>query len=778
MTETTTELRIEGMDCAECATHVERALKPLPGVERVETYPMTLRARIRHDPQIAPVEILKEEINKAGYEILTEDPLREGVRGVQLGKHLGFALGAVFALILGLVIVGEASGLLERLRDLVPWWAGALVVLAAGATMFWNVLRSALRRQATSHTLMTLGAFAALAVGEWTAALIVVAFMRIGQWIEAYTTDRARDALRALTRLAPQTAHVVQPDGTERDVPVAMVQPGQVCMVRPGERIPVDGVILSGAATIDQAAITGESTLVEAGPGRHVYAATIAGLGSLRVQAERVGQDSTFGRILRLVEDTEAHRAHVQRFADKFTNYFLPLVVAVAVSTYLVRRDILAAAAVLVVACSCAVALATPVAVLASTGAGAKRGVLVKGGKYMERLAQADTLLVDKTGTLTSGRPRVTTIVATGMIRETEVLAWAASAEQDSEHPLARAIVRAAHEQDVSLMRATGFRSIPGLGVEATVDGLHVKVGTPRFVGAPSAPASTPDGQTTVHVSIDGVQVGSVGFQDTPRPEAKAALARLRAEFGIQRIELLTGDNEATAASTAKDLGIAYRSNLLPEDKIRIVREHQAQGHVVVMVGDGVNDAPALAQADVGIAMGSGTDVAMDAAHVVLMRDDWALVPEAFHRSRRTLAVIRGNLFFTAAFNLVGMALAATGALPLVFAASAQSIPDVGILANSARLLREPTPVVSPGEPRMRALRKPEPEEQDEDDDHAPAPGKVQDVVCKCYVDPATAKHASKHEGRTFHFCAPGCKRDFDADPAQFLRKSAGGSPA
>lgn len=780
----TTELRIEGMDCAECAVHVEKALTKLPGVHKVETFPMSLKAKIKHDPREAPLERITETIEKAGYSILTNDKLAVEAGAAGLGTRLGFVLGGVFAAVLLLVIGGETTGLLDRLSDIVPWYAGAIVVLAAGGTILWKVLKDAFQLRATSHTLMSIGAIAALAVGAWVTSLIVVLFMRIGERVEAYTTDRAREALRSLTRIQPQTARLVRMQRTgagalatlretEVEVPVGDIKVGDVVAVRPGERVPVDGVIVAGTATIDQSAITGESMPVEVEAGSKVHAATLAGLGSIRVQAERVGEDTTFGRIIKLVEDTEAHRADVQRFADKFTNYFLPLVAAVSLVTFLITRNVLNAAAVLVIACSCSVALATPIAVLASTGASAKRGVLIKGGRYLETLAKADVLLLDKTGTITEGKPRLTDIVTLDGYEETDILRLVASAERESEHPLALAIVAAARERKLDLVQPTHFRTMPGSGLEAIVDGKRLRVGNHRIatdLDEIAAKKLASEGKTVVFALIDDKPAALLGIQDTIRAGVAEALAELKASHAVKDIELLTGDNEATARALAVPLGIHYRANLLPEDKIKRVKEHQAAGRRVVMIGDGVNDAPALAQADVGIAMGSGTDVAMDAAHVVLMRDDWSLVPQAFETSRRTMRVIRGNLYFTGAFNVIGMGLAATGIVPLVYAAAAQSIPDVGILANSATLLRNNESQEKTKMGIMDRLRgKKAAARIGDDDDHALAPGKVQDLVCMCYVDPKTAKWHSTHAGKGYHFCAKGCKDEFDANPGAYM---------
>jgi len=456
----------------------------------------------------------------------------------------------------------------------------------------------------------------------------------------------------------------------------------------------VDGRVLAGQATLDQSAITGEAMPVEAGPGSPVYAASLVRLGSLRVSVEGVGADTTFGRVIRLVEEAEAHRADVQRVADRFSAWYLPVVAVIAALTFLLRRDPLASAAVLVVACSCSFALATPIAMLASVGAGARRGILFKGGKYLETLARADILLVDKTGTLTLGQPRITDVVPLDGLGENELLGLAAAAERYSEHPLAGAVRRMARERGLPLGDPLDFSAQPGLGVSARVDGRRVAVGSPRmiFEGIETPPAVgrfEGQGKTVLAVALDGAPTGLLAAADTPRPEIGAALAALR-ELGIRRVELLTGDNPQSAAALAEYLGVDYRAGLLPEDKIAAVKAYQAAGHTVVMVGDGVNDAPALAQADIGIAMGaSGTDVAIEAAHVALLRDDWMLVPAALRIAQRTMRVVRMNLGFTVLYNLVGLSLAALGFLPPIFAAAAQSLPDLGILANSSRLLKQ-----------------------------------------------------------------------------------------
>ncbi len=432
---------------------------------------------------------------------------------------------------------------------------------------------------------------------------------------------------------------------------------------------------------------------VEAANGTHVYAATIAKLGSLRIRADRIGVDTTFGRVVKMVEEAEAHRADVQRIADKFSAWYLPVVAAIAALTFLFTRNPLSTAAVLLVACSCSFALATPVAMLASVGASAKHGLLIKGGKYLELLARADVLLVDKTGTLTLGQPQVTDVIPLNGLSRNEILSIAASAERYSEHPLANAVRTLANNENVSLTEPQDFEAIPGQGVRATIDSRRIAIGNrrmiPSAVSLPVAAKLEAQGKTLVFMESDNELVGVLAAADTLRSEVPSALKAVRT-LGIRHIELLTGDNERTASALAEQLGVAYRARLLPENKIDIVKEYQSKGHVVVMIGDGVNDAPALAQADIGIAMGAaGTDVAIEAAHIALMREDWNLVPDVLKIAQRTMKIVKMNLAFTTIYNLVGLSLAAFGFLPPVLAAAAQSLPDIGIMGNSARLLKQ-----------------------------------------------------------------------------------------
>ena len=706
----TTVVPIEGMDCAECTRHVQHAIAQVPGVYSVEVYLASEKAIIQHQPDSVDLSAIRRAVAFAGYSVpVGEEGKPASTPPSDYAKPILTLLAILFGVILFIVVVGEGLGLFESISTKIPWSISLVIVILIGYPAFYNVLRATLNRQIIAHTLMTLGVLAAIAVGEWATAAVVAFFMRVGDYVERFTTERARQSFKDLSRLAPQTARLQQ-DGWEIEVPIGQVQIGDTVVIRPGEQIPIDGEVLSGYAIVDQSTITGESMPIEAGPGTQVFAATIASQGSLRVRAAHIGPDSTYGRVIKMVEEAEAHRGEIQRLADKFSTYYLPVVIGVALLTLAIRRDPLATAAVLVVACSCAFALATPIAILASVGAGARQGVLIKGGKYLEILPRADVLLIDKTGTLTLGKPYITDIVPintrqgkgsyhpTGELdAQSSILALAATAERFSEHPLAEAVRLEAFRRGLTLQEIGDFESIPGMGITAQLKGDSVAVGNRKhielFCGKKieldEIESLQAQGKSLLYLALNGEPCGILAAADQLRSEVPQAIQDAH-HLGVKYVELLTGDNQTSAAALADHLDIPFRAELLPEDKIAIVKEYQARGHKVIMVGDGVNDAPALAQADVGIAMGAaGHSVAMDTAHIVLMREDWALIPQVLRIAQRTTRVIKGNIIFTLVYNFFGLSLAALGYLPPILAAAAQSIPDLAILVNSSRLLRQ-----------------------------------------------------------------------------------------
>lgn len=690
----TLDIKINGMDCMECTRHVETAIRSVPDVERVDVFLGTEKARITYSSTLPNLSQIENAVKEAGYEAVVGNMQSVDGESSKESKRVNKFL-IVFGLLIGLVlfvtVIGEWFGVFKSVTDLIPWYLWLAVISAGGWPIFRNVLRTAMKGQIISHTLMTLGVLAAIAVGEWPTAAVVVLFMRTGDYVEGLTTGKARSAVRDLTALAPSTATVFR-NGAEISVAVEDVSIGETVIVRPGEAIPVDGEVISGNASIDLAAISGESMPVDVKTGSRVFAASILLTGMLKVRVTAMGKDSTFGKIIQLVEDAEANRADVQRTADKFAGYYLPVVAGIALATYIIRDDPMAAAATLVVACSCSFALATPIAMLASIGSAARQGLLIKGGKHIETLEKIDTLFVDKTGTLTTGKPQVTDVVSLEKIPEDNLISLAAAVEQYSEHPLGKAVINYAREREIRIVEPSGFTSMPGIGVEAKVGKDLVSILNKPLSKRKQIEEETDrladQGKSLFYIHINRKTVGIIAASDEPRLDVKSALDEIK-ELGVRQIILISGDREPAVRKLAADLEIEYHAELLPEDKIILIQNAQSRGEKVAMIGDGINDAPALAKADVGIAMGeTGSEIAIEAAHVTLLREDWSLVPRLFKQAKRTMRIVRLNILFTAIYNLFGLSLAALGILPPVLAAALQSLPDVGIMANSARLIK------------------------------------------------------------------------------------------
>jgi len=542
------------------------------------------------------------------------------------------------------------------------------------------------------------------------AAAAITTLVLLGQVVELRARGRTSAAIRALLDLTPQTARLLGPDGSEKDVPLAQVKPGERLRVRPGEKVPVDGVLLEGRSAIDESMITGESIPVEKSPESKVIGATINGTGSFVMRAERVGSDTLLARIVQLVGQAQRSRAPIQRLADRVAKWFVPIVVAVAVITFVawwlfgpqprLGHALVNAVAVLIIACPCALGLATPMAIMVGVGRGARAGVLIKNAEALEILERVDTLVVDKTGTLTEGKPQLVGSTAAAGLDSREVLRVAASLERASEHPLGTAIVRGAQDRQLKLSEPAEFSYSAGKGIQGIVDGRPVAVGNRTLmvevgalgqgdtvtsrINAPSA--------TQIFVAIDGKYAGDISIADPVKPSTPDAIRGLRAQ-GIH-IVMLTGDNRAVAESIAKALGIdEFEAEVLPEGKLEIVRSLQGQGRVVAMAGDGINDAPALAQADVGIAMGTGTDVAMESGGITLVKGDLTGILRARKLSQATMRNIRENLFFAFIYNAIGVPIAAGVLYPFfglllspIFAAAAMSFSSVSVIANALRL--------------------------------------------------------------------------------------------
>ena len=572
-----------------------------------------------------------------------------------------------------------------------------IAVLFGGIQRFVAGFKDIYNRTITVNVFVTVAIIATVGVGEFRPAAIIVFIMAVAGALESYTVDKTRASIRGLLNLAPQMATVRRGE-TEVDVPVSDVKPGDVVVVRPGERISVDGIVVAGAGSVNQAPITGESMPVEKFKGSDVFSGTLNETGRLEVRTTRTGEDTALARIVKLVEEAQETKAPIQGIADRFTTWFLPTVLLLAIIGYYTSGDIKVAVSILLVACPCAFAIATPTAVTAGISNLARRGVLVKGGIFLELAGKLDTLLLDKTGTLTFGRPKVAEVVAFDGIPKDDVLCMAAIAEKYSEHHLARSVMTLAKERGIEVSDPDEFRVEVGMGVAARWNDKEILVGKEEFLNkkgiscsadlGPAVSAQAERGRTAIFIAIDGKPVGLIAISDQIRPETSQAIALLK-EMGIQSVIMLTGDNDEVARSVARQIGVDdFRSELLPGQKQDIVRKLQCEGRIVGMIGDGINDAPALAAADVGIAMGSaGTDVAIETADVTLMNDELLRVADFVRMSQTVLGRIKLNIFFSIIYNAVGLILASLGVLTPVLAVIFQEAGCITVVVSSTLLL-------------------------------------------------------------------------------------------
>ncbi len=692
----TIELTIKGMDCAECALHIEERLHQIEGVHSARVLLAAEKGIISFDPDLTTPEVFARAIGELGYRAKTQTASPKTHRLVTFANLIRFAFIATVA---GFALTGllvERLGILHNVVAQMPAPIVILAILAGGFPIFQSAVQGLRARQINADLLMTVAISGAVMLSEFISAALIVFFMNIAHSLEHLTTEKSRAALRALVALAPKTA-CVKRNGIEIEIPVEQLHVHDVMIVRPGERLPADGIVVDGTSAVDQSPITGEAMPIEKRTSDSVFAGSVNQRGVLHLQVTRVGRDSMLGKIVRLVEEAEAAKAPVQKFADRYSAIYLPVVISVSFLTYLMTGNPTNAIAVLVVACPCAIALATPLAVVASVGYAARQGILIKGGLYLETLAKVDTLVMDKTGTLTFGKPQVTDIIPSSGFQIPDVLRLAATAEKYSEHPLAAAILHEADARRITMDAPTSFEVIAGQGVVARWNGNQILFGNRRLMEARGIEVDLPmlqraealerAGKTVMFLSNNHRVAGLIAVADVVRDQVPNALKQIRTS-GI-RLILLTGDNERVASALAQQLKVEYHAEMLPENKIEFVRQLQRAGHRVAMIGDGINDAPALAQADVGIAMGvAGTDVAMEAAHIALMRDDWNQIPVALALARRTFRTIQQNITFGLFFNVAGLSLASLGILTPVMAAAAQSLPDVAVFINSSKLLR------------------------------------------------------------------------------------------
>jgi Cu+-exporting ATPase len=740
---------VTGMTCAACSARVQRALELTTGVASASVNLMTEAATVAYDPGVTSPERLVETIRATGYgadlplpEESSEDLLdaQDQARAAEMRslrwKFTVSTMVGVAAMALGMApsaMAPDAGGSTRYLQLLlilpVVSWAGRHFYTRA-----WSAFR---HHGADMNTLIAVGTGAAFLFSaaatlfdDWFAArgvephvyyetvAWIIALVLLGTLLEARAKGRTSGAIRRLIGLRPATARVLRA-GHEEDIPLTALRTGDEVLVRPGETIPADGVVVGGASNVDESMLTGEPTPITKRPGDTVIGATLNRNGALRVRVERVGGDTVLSRIIRLVQQAQGSKAPIQRLADRVSAVFVPVVLSIAIVTFVVWFDVgpapaylhalVSAVTVLIIACPCAMGLAVPTAVMVSTGRGAELGVLIKGGEALERSQAIDTVVFDKTGTITEGHPAVQTVVlVSGLDRgavpdEARLAALAAAVEALSEHPLAEAIVAESRRLGAATLPVSGFESHTGRGVLGTVEGHRVAVGNTALLHelaidpAPLAEAAdgfAADGHTPVHVAVDGRLAGIIAVADPIKPTTRLAVAALR-EMGLEAV-MLTGDDRRTAASVARTVGIErVVAEVLPERKLDEIRRLQSEGRVVAMVGDGLNDAPALAQADVGVAMGTGTDVAIDAGAVTLMRGDPMGVVTAIRLARRTLRVIRQNLFWAFVYNVVGIPIAAGVLYPAfglrltpAMAAAAMAVSSVSVVTNSLRLRR------------------------------------------------------------------------------------------
>ncbi len=565
----------------------------------------------------------------------------------------------------------------------------ALLALAMlGGPIIFGAVKGLLNRELNVDELVSLAIVASVLIGEYLPAAIVALIMVLGSLMEQYTAQKARSAIDSLIRLSPGQAAVLR-DGVEISVPVREIRLGDQVVIRPGEKVPVDGEVVRGSASLNQASLTGESLPVDKTVGDTVYAGSVSYSGMVVVEARKVGEDTTLGKLIQLVRDAESQRAPILRVTDRYARYFTPLIIAIGIAVYLITGDAHRAITVLIVGCPCAFIISAPTAIVAALGNASRNGILIKGGALLEEVARIDTLVFDKTGTLTTGNPVVAGITTLNGATEEYVLAMAAAAEKYSEHPLARAVLEAMGQRGLAAAEPEAFQNIPGLGVEATVEGKSIFVGAVTPEDGVADGAQSEPGVKTLLVKENGLAIGAIFIKDSIRAGVGGLIKSLPGT-GLKRIQMLTGDEYGVAAHVAGASGIReFWAGLLPGQKLNHIQKLQRSGHKVAMVGDGINDAPALAAADIGIAMGAmGTDVAMEAADIALMEDNLAKLPYLLQLGRTTLRTINFNIGFAVVFNVLALVASGAGLLNPVMGAVAHNIGSVLVVLNSARLIR------------------------------------------------------------------------------------------
>ena len=732
-------LQIQGMTCASCAKSVEKASGKLEGVTEANVNFATEKLNISFDPSKVKVSDIKEAIAKAGYKAVDDeiavDADRERKEIERKALWNRFIISAIFTTPLLYMAMGHM--LMFPLPDILHpemyplMFAYVQLVLVipsmiAGYKFYTVGFQALFRRSPNMDSLIAIGTSAAflygiyaiyeIAIGNFEyvnnlyfeAAGVIITLIMLGKYLETVTKGKTSEAIKKLMGLAPKTAIIIK-DGKEIEISIDEVEVDDIIMVKPGEKMPVDGIVVEGTTAVDESMLTGESIPVEKNAGDNIIGASINKNGSIKYRATKVGKDTALAQIIKLVEDAQGSKAPIAKMADIISGYFVPIVIILAVvsalSWYLFGGESLIFAmtifiSVLVIACPCALGLATPTAIMVGTGKGAEHGVLIKSGVALETTHKVQTIVFDKTGTITEGKPKVTDVVSSGL-SENELLQLVASAEKGSEHPLGEAIVKGAQNRGLAIKKLEAFKAIPGHGIEVTIDKKNIIAGNRKLMIArnislenleATSDKLASEGKTPMYIAIDDKIAGIIAVADTVKTNSKKAIDHLH-RMGIE-VAMITGDNRRTAEAIAKQVGIdRILAEVLPQDKANEVKKLQAEGKKVAMVGDGINDAPALAQADIGIAIGSGTDVAMESADIVLMKSDLMDVPTAIQLSKSTIRNIKQNLFWAFGYNTLGIPVA-MGLLHLfggpllnpMLAAAAMSLSSVSVLINALRL--------------------------------------------------------------------------------------------
>jgi len=725
------DLDVQGMTCASCVARVERSIRKVDGVQEVAVNLATNRARVKMATGV-PIAALQDRVERAGYTAspASDQALHNHQTEGTATYRRNFLLAAPAAGVVMLVsmlpmVVAQLEPLAMRWMtelNLLQFALATFILALPGRSFFLLAARNARHLVADMNTLVAVGTGAAWLFSSlliffphllpgisqhevyFDTAAVVIALVLLGRWLESRAKSEATEAIHSLMRLAPKIAHRRASDGTISDVEAEFVRHGDLLLVRPGEQIPADGILVEGATAVDEAMMTGESIPVEKIVGSNVVGGTLNTSGAFTMRAEGVGQETVLAQIIRTVEDAQSSKAPVQRLADSIAGIFVPVVIAIALLVFFgwlllgesgLAHALINAVAVLVIACPCAMGLAVPTAVIAGSGNGAKRGILIRNAESLERAGSVNVVVFDKTGTLTHGRPEVVAVEAFNGHDPATLIELAAAVESHSEHPLAHGIVRHANQRGIELssVNVEEFKSAAGMGVYAVANGHTLFAGRastiPTVGASPKASAWVPPaGSSVVWIEIDGTLAGAIALADTVKPNAAHTVAQLR-QMGIQSV-MLTGDNRAAAEAVGSQLGITQIiAEVMPGEKGEKVKELQSGGSVVAMVGDGVNDAPALAAADVGIAMATGTDVAMSASDLTLVGGEIGRVPEAIALSRRTMRIIRQNLFWAFIYNVIGIPLAAFGLLSPIVAGAAMAMSSVSVVTNSLRLKRQ-----------------------------------------------------------------------------------------